>query len=101
MDLTDFQENIKDKVLKVIKTELNKHKVIKVNIELFGLYYLPTSKLSEIKSHNTAFEVVCESTNITQLYEKLMGIIHGKLDEFAERDSGMNFYKIISILVVI
>lgn len=88
VNLLHFQEYVKEKVFKVIQNELKIHKAIKVNLELFGLYYLATSATSEIKSHNTVFEVVTESTNLNILYEKLMGIIHGKLDEFAERDSG-------------
>lgn len=88
VNLLQFQENVKEKVFKVIENEIKIHKAIKVNMELFGLYYLATSGNSEIKSHNTVFEVVTEATNLDKLYEKLLGIIHGKLDEFAERDSG-------------
>jgi serine protease inhibitor len=94
VNLNEFEKNIREKVFKVIQMELKKHKVIKINMELFGLYYLPTTQISEIKSHNTAFEVVAESTNMDMLYEKFMGIIHGKLDAFAERDSGMYIFLI-------
>lgn len=90
VDVTKFSKNIKDNVIKVIQDELQKHKVIKVNLEMFGLYYLPSAQTSEIKSHNTQFEVVTQSINLDVFYEKLMAIICGKLDEFAERDSGNN-----------
>ena len=55
---------------------------------MFGVYYLPTANTSEIKSHNTPFEVVTQSTNLDMFYDNFMAIINGKLDEFAERDSG-------------
>lgn len=88
ISIKNFQEEIKTKTLRLIQCELTKHISVKVSFELFSLYFSPVTTTEEIKSQNTRFQVVSQTSNLEELYENLFEIIDGKADEFAERDSG-------------
>lgn len=89
INIGTFKDEIKQKVLRVIELELTKHRLIKINFELFSLYHSPVVQSQEIKSQNTSYKIISTSTNIDDVYEDLFGVIDRKADEFAERDSGM------------
>lgn len=89
VNIKSFRDEIKEKVLRVIELELTKHKLIKINFELFSLYYSQVVQSQEIKSQNTPYNIISTSTNLNDVYEDLFEIIDKKADEFAERDSGM------------
>ncbi|KAJ8983456.1 hypothetical protein NQ317_013331 [Molorchus minor] len=99
VDIKKFRDEIKERVLKLIQMEQIKHKLIKLNFELFSFYHLPTSTTHEIKSHNTPYEIVCSSTNINETFDHLFNIIDRKADEFAERDSGWILLQILHLEV--
>lgn len=88
IDIKLFQEEIKNKVLTLIRREQLKHRSVKINFELYGIYYSKTLDLMDVKSFNTKFEVVVNATDIEELYENLFVVLSTKADEFAERESG-------------
>lgn len=88
IDIPSFQEEIKKKVVNLIRKEQEKHICVKVNLELFGVYFSAPLDLTDVKSFNTKFEVVVAGTNIEELYDKLFATIGRKADELAERESG-------------
>lgn len=83
-----FLNDIKNKVFTLLKEEIEKHVAIKVNFELYGLYYLATQDLSDIKSHNTKNEIFTHSTILEDIYHDLIVTLDRKAAEFQERESG-------------
>lgn len=88
IDFQEFKEGIKDKVLRLIREQQMKHRAIKINFEVFGIYYSNVLNIIEVKSFNTVFLIVVSATDLDELYNYLFGIIIQKADEFAERESG-------------
>ena len=88
INIMDFFEEILDKVKKILTEELVKHFAIKFNIELFGIYFNPTHESYEVKSFNTAFRVVCNSSEFETDLSEMIQIIDRKSDEIAEKNSG-------------
>ncbi|XP_030764219.1 uncharacterized protein LOC115888595 [Sitophilus oryzae] len=88
LDVKQYFQHLESKIQCILDYQLNKHTCIKINMELFGYYYNPTSENYDVKSFNTPFNVICKGTETKDLMEKLIIIIDKKADEFAERDSG-------------
>lgn len=97
VSVNDFMNEVRESVLKVINLEMQKHKLVKVNFELFGLYYLEKQDLHEIKSFLTNNYVISASTNLDYIYNTSMNIIEGKASEFLERESGWSLEGIVSL----
>ncbi|XP_030746623.1 uncharacterized protein LOC115875339 [Sitophilus oryzae] len=57
-------------------------------MELFGYYYNPSTDTHDVKSFNTPFKVICNSSATKDLIEEFVTVIDNKADEFAEKDSG-------------
>lgn len=72
----------------MIRQTQQEHTSTKVNVELFGVYYSPTLKSTAVKSFNTPFHIVTETTNLDELYDDLFKTLSTKADELPERDSG-------------
>lgn len=84
--------DIKNKVVELVKKEVGKLLSIKINFELYGYYVIEDKDLHDVKSFNTKNEIVTSSTNISQLYDDFTAILDQKASEFQERDSGKKFY---------
>lgn len=97
VDFDEFFNDIELNFIKTIKEEIIKHKLVKVNIEVFGLYILPTKDVYEIKSFNTRNEIVSQSTDIKELFDKFKVIIKGKAQDFEERDSGWTLCELLHL----
>lgn len=82
--LMDSQEHI----MKVIINSLIKHNCIKVNFELFAYFVQPKSGEQQLKSFNTKYEVVYQSTDISQLLININNIFERKVTELQSCESG-------------
>lgn len=91
LDVKQYFKELKDKILRILDNQLTKHTCIKINVELFGYYYNPTTNNHDVKSFNSPFKVVCKSTETKDLVEEFLMIIDNKADMFAEKDSGKIF----------
>lgn len=85
-------QEIKNKVIQLIQTEVSKFLSVKISFELFGYYVIEEKDLHDVKSFNTKNEVVTGSTDLLQLYDNFTSILDQKAAEFQERDSGNVFY---------
>ncbi|XP_030762881.1 uncharacterized protein LOC115887564 [Sitophilus oryzae] len=88
LNVKNYFKILEQKILRVFDNQLKKHTCIKVNIELFGYYYNPSNDNHDVKSFNTPFKVICNSSATKDLVEEFLTIIDNKADEFAEKDSG-------------
>lgn len=88
IDPQDFSNNIREKVLTLIESTLYVHNSIKMNLELYGLYYLLTKENVEIKSFNTMNKIITQGSDLYALYDDYIDEIKNKMSEFQERNSG-------------
>lgn len=88
VNVVEFFNNISIKVFELIKDNVRTYTCIKLNMELFGLYFNPKTELQDIKSFNTPFKIICSGSNILSIIEEMSKMIDQKADELAERDSG-------------
>lgn len=88
LNFNEFFDEIRDNFHKIVRREIEKHKLIKVNVELFGFYVLPPKDIYELKSFNTKNEIFCMSTNTKDMYDSFKSRIISKAEDFQERDSG-------------
>lgn len=88
INVENFLNEIKNKVLPLIENEVRKHVSIKLNLELFGMYYLDSKENHEMKSFNTRNEIVSMSSDLDHLYDDFVAKLDEKADIFQERDSG-------------
>lgn len=88
LNVTEFMNEIKDKIIPLLERQIVKFKSVKVNFELFGYFILEAKELEDIKSFNTANEVATFGTDLNRLYDKFTAILDEKTSEFQERDSG-------------
>lgn len=88
VDIKNFLNEARENIFLLIRQKQQQHQSIKVNAELFGVYYSPTLKNMSVKSFNTPFFIVVESTDLEEIYGDLLKIISSKADELPERDSG-------------
>ena len=79
---------VRGSVLDLLGNEILKHGQVKVNFELFGLYFLPSQDIRDIKSFLTNNSVMYASSNLSDIYINFTNIIDRKASQFLERDSG-------------
>lgn len=94
VDVHEFMTNIREKVFALLEGYLNIHRSVKVNVELYGLYYLGSKENVEIKSFNTRNKVMTEGSNMYGVWLEYVDEICNKMSEFQERDSGKVTIKI-------
>lgn len=87
-DINAFFRKLDSKFSHLILHHVNNHDNLKVNVELFGLYYHPVKDEFDIKSFNTKNVIVVSSTNINELYANFVSEVEAKAKDFEERDSG-------------
>lgn len=99
IDVEEFTADIREKVLTLIDSILVVHNSVKVNAELFGLYYLSNKEDVEIKSFNTRNKIITHGSNLYEIYSKYVDEMTTKMSEFQERDSGIS-KRMISLVIV-
>lgn len=83
-----FLTDILPTAYNLIKKSLKKHCSLKVNFELFATYNLPKNETSSLKSFNTKYNVVLQSTDVTQMYYEMSNVLALKCIEFEQAESG-------------
>lgn len=100
VDFNDFFNEIGDKFYKIVNEERIKHNMVKINVELYGIYMLPSEDTYEIKSFNTKNEICSISCDVMEMYENLKSTLITKAQEFQERDSGKFLMFLIIIIII-
>ncbi|XP_030766283.1 uncharacterized protein LOC115890241 [Sitophilus oryzae] len=88
LNVKNYFIKLEKKILRIFEDQLRKHTCLKINMELFGYYYNPSTDNHDVKSFNTPFKVICNSAETKDLIEEFVTVIDNKADEFAEKDSG-------------
>lgn len=83
-----FLNNVSTSVIQLIKKSLEKHKALKVNMELFVSYYLPKDDQKSLKSFNMQFSTIFHNTDLVIFYEKCVEGLVTKCSEFELSESG-------------
>lgn len=96
-DVVSFMNRLKDKVLKLVREQCKRNLSIKLNCELFGLFYLESKDLTDVKSFNTKNQIITSGTDLNEVYDGLTGDFDEKVSEFQERDSGWILIQLIHL----
>lgn len=88
IDFNEFFEEIKSKLLVLLERMLALHRSIKVNVEAFGLYYLHTQEVRDMKNFNTPNQMIEESMDLNAVIDLFRDTIAAQAQDFQERDSG-------------
>ena len=91
VDYSTFFEEVKDKVLDLLKEILRVQKTLKVNMVAVARYLLPSQDTYDDKSFNTSNAVVVVGSDLDEVYESFVEAMKNQSTEFQERDSGMCF----------
>ena len=100
-NLDEFKQNTRDICLSLIGDVLKEHDRLKVNFELFGLYYLQSKKLHEIKSFNCKAISIFSSEDIPSVWQRSLSTIEDKMEQFSERDSGWMLVEIVYLEITL
>lgn len=105
----EFLQDVKNRIMELLKVLLEKHTCFKYNLELFA-EYIKTCKNSEqhddeygldfdisMKSFNSKMHIINQINQLPTTYEKMSDIICKKCDEFQERDSGWSLIRILHL----
>lgn len=97
----NFFKMIKDSIMILIEEHVKIHTAVKVNIELFCMYELCKNEeiKTDIKSFNTKYEIISQSTSIDENCAKWFNTIKTKSDEFNEQESGWSLLQILHLEV--
>ncbi|XP_074036831.1 uncharacterized protein [Leptinotarsa decemlineata] len=95
IDYPTFFNELKQKVFKLLEEVLVIHKSVKVNMEVFGRYYLQTKENLEVKSFNSPNQVVDQSMDLNVIYNIFIDALTAQAMEFQHRDSGWTIEEIL------
>ncbi|XP_050516477.1 uncharacterized protein LOC126891343 [Diabrotica virgifera virgifera] len=90
-----FMNDIKPKVTRILSEYLDQHTALKVNCELFAMFYKPDNGISDIKSMNTSNKIITLSSDISDVYDDFAEAILTQASEFQEKDSNWALQEII------
>lgn len=90
---------VRSKVIHLLESALDKHGSVKTNLELFGLYTLPSKDIFQTKSFITKNYYFLLTTEFEDTYEQMCGEIIAKAGEFEEADSGWALVKLLFLEV--
>lgn len=88
IDYEEFLSSIECKIRQILQSHLDKFRTIKVNMELYGMYFLATSDEYSTKSFNSKNEIVTLSTQLEDLILHFQDVLVTKAKEFNENKSG-------------
>lgn len=92
IDYILFFNDIKKKVLDILNKMLKIHRAIKVNMEVFGMYLLPSSETFSEKSFNTANRNMDQASDLDAIYQLFVDKMVAQTSEFQEKDSGKDIF---------
>jgi hypothetical protein len=101
-EVSDFIDAVQKKVQSLLETQIELHKAIKVNFELFSQYIKFDVKdgetITSIKSFNTKNQVLNQGTDFDVIYKNFAQAIKVQSEEFQEKESGWGAAKILYIV---
>lgn len=86
-----FLHNIHEKVKSLIDKSLKIHTNVKVNFELFSMFFMFKNDSQEMKSFATKNFPIHLNYKFDEIYSNVESILIQKMEEFQERDSGWTF----------
>ncbi|XP_047024710.1 uncharacterized protein LOC124633507 [Helicoverpa zea] len=89
-----FLSDVFNTIYNLLQPLLQKHKSLKINFELFVLYLLPKNEELSLKSFNTKYSIINQSTDIISLYKDCTQRLVCKCLEFELSESGWTIEKI-------
>lgn len=87
-DVKGYLEDLKCDIIKLLSDLLRAHPCLKVNMELYGIYLLSTTKMEDIKSFNSRYIVVSQSSDLENIFNDFQSTLFKKALDFAESESG-------------
>lgn len=100
VDVEEFSNNVREKIITLVDATLHVHHSLKVNLELYGIYYLLTKENVDIKSFNTKNKIITKGSNLYEIFDEWIDEIKSKMSEFQERDSGLNKKRTCFTLII-
>ncbi|XP_044578876.1 uncharacterized protein LOC123261350 [Cotesia glomerata] len=92
-----FSENI---VCAKVQEMLNKVNSLKINVEFFGKFEIPTTNREEVKSFVTQSREILASTDIADWYKNhVTNALIRKIEEFCQEKSGWRLSEISNLVV--
>ncbi|XP_072377324.1 uncharacterized protein [Diabrotica undecimpunctata] len=97
INYSGFMNEIKPKVTRILNEYLHQHTALKVNCELFAMFYKPENEISDIKSMNTSNKIFTypTSSDISDMYNNFAEAILTQASEFQEKDSNWTLQEIL------
>lgn len=87
-NFNDFFEEIKQKEIRLVTNEIDKHRSIKLNLVLHCSFILESQEIKENKSFNTKNKVLTISSNVSRSYEEFKNELSTQATEFEATGSG-------------
>lgn len=87
-DFEDFFKEIKEKVIRLVTNEVERHTAIKLNMLLVSSYILETKEIAENKSFNSKNKIITKSSNISKSYAEFKDELSTHATEFEATGSG-------------
>lgn len=94
-DVKQYLEDVKCKVVQLVNRWLITYPVIKVNMELYGVYILPSSNTQEVKTFNTKYSIITPNTDLNVFLHEYNDKILQKASDFSESGSCWALVKIL------
>ncbi|MGH9021456.1 MAG: hypothetical protein ACRDV0_10695 [Acidimicrobiales bacterium] len=89
LDYSTFFDEIKSKVLNMIKEILCVRGTIKVNMVVVARYFLQSQDIFSEKSFNTSNAIVAVGSDLDDVYSSFVETMKVQSTEFQEKDSGV------------
>lgn len=87
----EFLNEVRDKVQYLINEAIQTHTSVKVNFELYSLFYLCKNDTQEIKSFCTKNIVIYTHFDFEAIYSSVIADLMRKIENFQHKDSGWSF----------
>lgn len=82
-------------IYRLVELNLQKHKCLKIQFELFAFYLLPKTNEKQLKSFNMKYEIIHDISEFKYIYRmKTIETMKRKLAEFEHSQSGWTFLSI-------
>ena len=88
ISVNDFLANLREKIIALVRCQIERFGNVKVGMELFGRFLLQTKEVEETKSFGSRFRGASQGTDLEELFDQFTTIIKRRFQEFNEKDSG-------------
>lgn len=87
-DFNNFFEDVKEKQIRLVTNEIDKHRSIKLNLVIFCSFTLETQDIKETKSFNAKNKILTISSDVSKCYEEFKEELSTQATEFESTGSG-------------